>query len=118
MGAAKVKVFRPPAPPSLKPGSVAVARSAPVGTGVAPVVFRIERVTSGLFRVQRQKSSKSTRLSWPVTVGVNVWPAQLVLVKLKPLGDTFEFCAAVLSGFASTTLPGLATRSHADGMPR
>ena len=52
-----------------------------MGTGVAPVVFRIESVTFGLFTEHRQKSSTSTRFSWPVTVGVNVWPAQLVFVK-------------------------------------
>ena len=52
-GLANVKVLRPPAPPSLKPGNVAVARSAPVGTGVAPVVARIESVMFGLFAVQQ-----------------------------------------------------------------
>ena len=41
------------------------------------------------------------RFSWPLTVGVNVWPAQPVLVKLKPLGLTLVFFASVLSGFAS-----------------
>ena len=51
-------------------------------------------------------------------MGVNVWPAQLVLVKPKPLGLTFVFFASVLSGFASTTLPGLVTRSQFDGTPR
>ncbi len=72
-GLEKVIVFGPPAPPSLKPGSVAEARSAPVGTGVAPVVARMESVTFGLFAVHdAQKSSTSTRLSCPVTVGVTV----------------------------------------------
>ena len=46
-GVAKVNVLQPPAPPSLKPGIVAVARSAPVGTGVVPVVARIESVMFG-----------------------------------------------------------------------
>ena len=49
---------------------------------------------------------------------MNVWPAQLVLVNAKPVGLTFVFFASVLSGFASTTLPGLVTRSQFDGTPR
>src|SRR4051812_18973675 len=73
----------------------------------------------GLVPLQlEQKSSTSTRLSWPATVGVNVWPAQLVLLKPKPVGLTLLFFAAVLSGFASTTLPGLETRSQFVGAPR
>ena len=114
-----MNVFRPPAPPSLKPGRVAAPRSPPVGTGVAPVVFRIDNVTLGVFAVHdAQNSSTSIRLSWPLTVGVNVWPAQLVLLKPNPLGLTLLFFAAVLSGAASTTLPGLETRSQLDGLPR
>ena len=81
-------------------------------------MFWIESVTFGLFTVQRQKSSRSTRFSWPLTVGVNVWPAQVVLLKLKPVGLTFVFFASVLSGFASWTLPGFATRSQFEGTPR
>ena len=118
-GVRKVKVFRPPAPPSLKPGIVAEARSGPVGTGVAPVVFRIESARVGLAAVQpEQNSSTSTRLSCPVTVGVNVCPAQLVFVKPKPVGLTLLFLAAVLSGLARTTFEGLLTRSQLFGTPR
>ena len=36
----------------------------------------------------------------------------------KPVGLTVEFCAAVLSGLASTTLPGLDVRSQFAGTPR
>ena len=87
IGLANVNVFRPPAAPSLNPSSVAVARSAPVGTGVAPVVFRIDRVMLGFAPLHaEQNSSTSTRFSWPVTVGVKVWPAQVVLLKPKPVG--------------------------------
>ena len=49
---------------------------------------------------------------------MKVWPAQLVLVKPKPVGVTVVFCAVELSGFASTTLPGLAVRSQLAGTPR
>src|SRR5436190_1726437 len=73
----------------------------------------------GLVTVQlEQNSSTSTRFSWPVTVGVNVWPAQLVFVKPKPVGLTSAFFASVLSGWASVTLPGLPTRSQLLGAPR
>jgi hypothetical protein len=73
IGLPKVKVFSPPTPPSLKPAIVAEARSAPVGTGVAPVVARIDIVMLGLTAVHpAQNSSTSIRLSRPVTVGVNV----------------------------------------------
>src|SRR6516165_6266933 len=114
-----MNVFSPPAPSSLKPGNVDVARSLPVGTGVAPVVARIESVTFGLFVVQlRQKSSTSTSLSLPETVGVNVWPAQLVFVKLNPAGLTVEFCVAVLSDAASWMTPGVLVRSQLVGTPR
>src|SRR5690242_8063126 len=83
----KSAVLKPPPPPSLKPAIVAVARSAPVGTGVAPVVALIETVMFGELAVQlAQKSSKSTRFNVPVTAGVNVWPAQLVSVMPKPVG--------------------------------
>ena len=77
----------------MKPAIVAVARSAPVGTGVAPVVARIETVRFGNVPVQPlQKRSRSTCVSWPVTPAVNVWPAQLVLVIPKPFGVTDVFC--------------------------
>jgi hypothetical protein len=36
----------------------------------------------------------------------------------KPVGLTLVFCAAVLSGLARTTLPGLAVRSQSAGTPR
>ena len=39
-------------------------------------------------------------------------------MKLKPVGLTFVFFASVLSGFASTTLPGLVVRSQLAGTPR
>ena len=118
-GLSNVNVCSPPAPPSLKPGIVAVARSEPVGTGVVPVVARIDRVMVGPVVVHpEQNSSTSTRLSWPLTVGVNVWPAQPVFVKPKPVGLTDGLFASVLSGLARTMLPGLATRSQFVGMPR
>src|SRR3954453_9604443 len=101
-GVATVTVFRPPTPPSLKPVSVADARSAPVGTGVAPVVLRSEIVMFGFAPLHvEQKRSTSIRFSCPVTVGVNVWPAQAVAENPNPVGETVEFCAAVLSGFES-----------------
>ena len=82
------------------------------------MVLRIESVTFGLLAVQpEQKSSTSTRLIGPVTVGVNVWPAQLALVMPKPVGLTVVFLASVLSGAASTTLPGVETRSQLEGLP-
>ena len=95
IGLANVTVFRPPAPASLNPGRVAVARSAPVGTSWPPTlaVARIDTVMSGFAPLQlfAQNSSTSRRFSWPVTVGVKVWPAQLVLLKLKPVGLTVAF---------------------------
>src|SRR3954471_9609784 len=118
-GDGKVNVFRPPAAASLKPASVDVARSAPVGTGVVPVVFRIDSVMFGFAPLQpEQKSSTSTRLSWPETVGVKVWPAQLVLLKPNPVGLTLEFFVSVLSGFERTTEPGTDVRSQFAGTPR
>src|SRR5438105_345587 len=79
----------------------------------------MESVTFGLFAVQlAQKSSTSTRLSAPDTVGVNVWPPHVLLLIAKPDGLTVEFCAAVLSGDASWTTPGLPVRSQLAGTPR
>src|SRR5262245_39849426 len=90
-GEAKVTVLSPPAPPSLNPARVVEARSAPVGTGVTPVVARMETVMFGFAPEQpEQKSSMSARVSWPLMAGVKVWPAQLVLVKVKPVGLTVE----------------------------
>jgi hypothetical protein len=114
---AKVTVLSPPAAPSLNPGSVAEARSPPVGT--PPEVARSEIVMFGFTPLQfAQNSSTSTRFSLPVTVGVNVWPAQLTLSKPNPVGLTFVFRASVLSGLARTTAPGLETRSQFPGVPR
>ena len=82
-------------------------------------MFRIETVMSGFAPLQpEQKSSTSIRFSWPLAVGVNVWPAQAVLLKPNPVGLTVEFLASVLSGLARTTLPGLAFRSQLVGTPR
>src|SRR6185436_8401695 len=90
-----------------------------VGTGVAPVVALREIVMLGFVPLQpEQKNSTSIRLSLPVTVGVNVCPPHAVFVKPKPLGVTLEFCAAVLSGAASWTTPGLVVRSQLVGTPR
>jgi len=58
------RVFSPPAAPSLNPGRVAEARSAPVGTAGEPVVLRIETVMSGFVPLHpEQKSSTSTRFN-------------------------------------------------------
>jgi len=73
--------------------TVAVARSAPVGTGVTPVVALIETVMFGVVPVQPlQKKSRSILVAWPVTAGVKVSPPQLVLLKPKPLFVTVVFC--------------------------
>jgi hypothetical protein len=64
IGLGNVTVFRPPAAPSLNPGRVAEARSAPVGTAGEPVVLRIETVMSGFVPLHpEQKSSTSTRFN-------------------------------------------------------
>src|SRR5689334_4850206 len=90
IGEPKVAVLRPPAPPSLKPAIVAVARSAPVGA--PPLVARMETVMFGLVAVQpEQKSSMSARVSWPLMAAVKVCPAHDVLVMPKPVGLTWEF---------------------------
>ena len=88
-GAPKVAVFRPPAPPSLKPGIVAVARSAPVG--VPPLVARIETVMFGLVAVQaEQNSSMSARVSWPLMAGVQFICAKLAKVTGRGLAGVLK----------------------------
>ena len=91
-GVANVTVFRPPAPPSLKPASVAVARSAPVGTGVAPVVALMEKVMFGLVRgAARAEQLDVGAHEFAADGGVNVCPAQAVFVMPKPAPVTFAF---------------------------
>ena len=77
----------------LKPAIVAVARSTPVGTGVAPVVARIETVMFGVVPVQpEQKRLRSTCVSWPATPAVKVCPAHAVLLNPKPAFVVVVFC--------------------------
>src|SRR5215470_9342665 len=83
VGVAKLAEKYPPAP-LLNPGIVVTARSDPVGT--LPEVARIETVRFGVVPVQFvQKRSRSTLVKRPVIADVKVCPAQVVLVKLKPL---------------------------------
>src|SRR5438105_3781367 len=91
-GVVKVAVKNPPAP-LLKPGIVAVARSAPVGSAGVPAVARIDRLMFGVVPVQLlQKRSRSTLVMGPEIAALNVWPAQFVALKPKPLFVTFVFC--------------------------
>src|SRR4029453_4464179 len=101
----------PPAP-LLNPGMVATARSAPVGSAGLPVAARIETGRFGVVPVQPlQKRSRSTLDKLPVTPAVKVCPAQLVLVKPKPLLVTVRFCWSRFAGASRTTSPGLVVRS-------
>src|SRR5581483_11585529 len=94
---------------------VAVARSAPVGR--PPLVARTLSVKFGVVPVQpEQKRLMSTFVSKPVTDGVNVCPAHVVVVMPTPLLPRVVFCWSRL-GFASTTSPGLALRSTLLGTP-
>ena len=70
----------PPAP-LLNPVMVAVAKSGPVGTGVAPTVARMETVMSGVVPVQPlQKRPMSALNSSPLTEDVKLCPPQVVAV--------------------------------------
>ena len=72
VGVVNVAVKKPPEPLE-KPGIVAVARSGPVGSGVVPVVARIETVKFGVVPVHAlQKRSRSTRVSKPLLGALKV----------------------------------------------
>src|SRR5712671_1331090 len=107
-----------PAAPLEKPAMVATARSAPVGTAGLPLVALIETVMFGIVPVQAlQKRSTSALVNWPLTSGVKVWPAQLVLLKPKPLLVTERFCWSMDAEFNSVTAPGLPVRSQLVAIP-
>ena len=58
-----------------------------------PVVALMEIVMFGVVPVQPlQNRSTSILVSCPVTPALKVWPAQLVLLKPKPLFVTVVFC--------------------------
>src|SRR5689334_11259199 len=68
------------------PGIVAVAsKPAAVITGTPPLVVRISPTRFGSVPEHaEQKMNTSSRVSCPLTVGVNVWPGKVVEVKEGP----------------------------------
>ena len=77
-----------------------------------PEVGRIETLRFGVVPVQAlQKRFRSTLVKLPVAADVNVCPAQLVLVKPKPLLVVDAFCWSTFAGARRVTSPGLVVRS-------
>src|SRR5260370_40386085 len=102
-----------------QPVMVVDARSAPVGTAGVALVALIETVIFGVVPLQPlQNSSTSALVSLPVTAGVKVWPAQLVLLKPNPLFVTVVFCWSILAPLKRMTSPGRLSRSQLVGTTR
>src|SRR3954471_12853626 len=102
--------------PLEKPAIVPEARSAPVGT--PPAVARSDIVRFGVVPTHdEQKSSTEAWVSWPVLLGVKVWPTHAVEFIPKPVLDTFRFCWLTPLSWPSRTAPGVVTRSQPVGVP-
>src|SRR5207248_5361474 len=90
----------------------------PGGRGGVRLVALMETVRFGVVPMQLlQKRSRSALVKGPVTAGVKVCPAQLVLLKPKPLLLTVRFCGSMEAAFTSVTSPGLLVRSQLVATP-
>src|SRR4051812_27770700 len=110
-GEAKLAVYVA-AEPLEKPVIVPVARSGPVGRPA--LVARSDTVMLGVVPVHAlQNRLASTWVTGPESVGMKVWPDQLVAAKLVPVDWTAGSNSAPTATFvASWIAPGLAVRSH------
>jgi len=110
--------MNPPEPLEL-PAIVLLASSPPaVIVGTPEVVVLTSAMMFGLVPEQvLQKMYTSRRASFPVIVGVNVWPARLVELKPKPFAFASSTRRFKIGEFVRVTFPGLELKSQFAGTP-
>ncbi len=95
---------------------MALARSAPLGKPAE--VARRDSVRLGVVPVQPEQNRLiSARTSWLLSVGVNVWPPQVVVVITTPLVPSEVFCWSSAALLSRVTLPGVVVRSRLTKTP-